>query len=154
MTLASLRPRGRRSPRSGPVDRSTQQREQAAACRSAEEVENHSQNRKRRPDLEAQKGHRDQLEVLYAEKDGGGHEHADDSQMNPAHAASSCRWKTNPAAAGYLNGPFQAETGADPTCSRDDEIDAEENPQNVQTGDRPMRQDHEADEEGNQPRQR
>src|SRR6266436_10447334 len=69
-------------------------------------------------------------------------------------AASSRRWKTNPAAARYLNCPFQAETGADPTRSRDDEIDAEENPQNVQTGDRPMRQDHEADEEGNQPRQR
>jgi len=83
------------------MDRSTQQREQAAACGGAEEVEDHGQNRKRRPHLEAQKGHRNQLAVLYAEKEGGGHEHADDGQMNPAHGGLILQRENNPATAGY-----------------------------------------------------
>src|SRR5258708_4123404 len=94
MTLAPLSLRGRRSSRSRRPDRSAQQREQAAACRGAQYVENRSQNREGRTDIESQKGHRDHLAVLDAEKDGGGQEQDDDGQINPAHGGLICRGET------------------------------------------------------------
>jgi hypothetical protein len=45
-----------------------QQRDQAAACRSPEEVDNCDQNREGRTDTEAQERHRDHLKILYREQ--------------------------------------------------------------------------------------
>ena len=50
-------------------------------------------------------------------------------------------------AARPLSATFQAETDQDPANSREDEIDAEENAENVQARDRPLRQDHAAEED-------
>src|SRR5690348_16473728 len=46
-----------------------------------------------------------------------------------------------------LNSGFQARTDADPANSRQDEIDTEEKPENIEARNRPVRKDDEAENE-------
>lgn len=67
---------------------SSHQRKQAAAGHAAEEVDDSRDQCERRPDAEAEKGHRRHFEILEGEDDDGCNKQHDDCDMNPAHGES------------------------------------------------------------------
>jgi hypothetical protein len=66
---------------SRPFVRLAQQRQQAAACRRAQEVGDGDQQRERHAGIEAEKGHGDDLEVLQRENDRRGGKQNDDGEV-------------------------------------------------------------------------
>jgi hypothetical protein len=73
-------------------------------------------------------------------------------------AASSCKLeseqRTPASVLAQLSARSQAEADTDPTCSRKYEIEAEEEPQNVEARYRPMCENHEAEKNGDRAGQR
>ncbi|HEY1747627.1 MAG TPA: hypothetical protein VGG11_12800, partial [Xanthobacteraceae bacterium] len=65
-----------------------QQREQAAASKGTEDVKDDRQDRERRADAEAEKKHRNDVQILERKDENRGDEQNDNYQINPAHAVS------------------------------------------------------------------
>src|SRR5215831_12118459 len=107
-----------------------QQRQKTAARHGAEQVDDYNKEREWRPGTNAEKGHRDDLEVLRSENNDGGREQDNHGQIKPSHSLLLVR--IFGIAFRLLRTLPQAQANADPARPGDHEVDPEEKSQNIE----------------------